>query len=704
MLTEIQKEIVESNLGPALVTAGAGSGKTRVLTHRIQYVIEKLGIPGWKVVALTFTNKAAKEMRERVEKMFQPIPDVFLGTFHSFCVRLLRANIHRLESYTKDFSIYDQSDRMKVLKEVIADGKLNFSDKKDGHKIVDFHMSEIKNDNITLDEYRQKIKNLDDADDIITAIEMYNKKMRANNALDFDDLLLKTLELFNTAPDVLEKLQRRFQYILVDEFQDTNRVQYEILKRLAWLNRNIMVVGDEDQCIYTWRGASIHNIKMFKRDFFPKDFTPIYKLEQNFRSRKCIVEKANKLIAHNIERADKKDVFSVEEGGSVRREEYIDERDEAKNVIHEIIRSREAGGKFGDCAILLRTNAMSRGFEDQLLGYNIPYAIWGGFKFYERAEVKQALSYLKLLVNPNDTIAFRDALSFPKRGIGEVTIAKLGSYADMNREGIGGKAELGLNNFISIMDKLNNLADDLDALAGEFLDITRLHDAYKTGREEDRDRARNLEELVNAIKQFAHDNPDMTLSQYLQSVTINMGDEESAGDRVVISTVHSAKGLEFDRVYVCGVEEGVFPSERSDEEEERRLLYVAITRAKKHLVISNVQSRYRFGSRQFMSPSKFIEELGFTVTREPRFRDDFDPFRYQKKSKPPIASFSAYVPPPTKKVVQMDFAVGDRVTHEKFGYGVVNQIVDSQIISIKFETVGVKMLSVAFANLTKVQD
>jgi len=641
MLTKVQQEIVEAPLGAVLVTAGAGSGKTRVLTQRIAYLLDT-GIPDYAIVALTFTNKAANEMRHRIEEMRGGRIQTFLGTFHSFCVRILRKNIHHL-GYTSNFSIYDSNDTSKVIKEVINTG--NFYELgKDGAKTVGYHLSKMKNDGIAISEYKSQIGTIDASDEIIAVIEGYEKKLKENNALDFDDLLLKTLALFDKAPDVLEALATRFQYILVDEFQDTNSIQYEIVKKLASVHKNIMCVGDEDQCIYTWRGANIENLKAFCTDFSPV----VFKLEENFRSAKNIVETANLLISHNTNRLDKV-LHSSLDNGYIALQSYYDDRQEAKQIIEDMLYKRSYDGKkFSDFAVLMRINSLSRIFEEELLRNNIPYVVWGGFKFYDRAEIKQALTYLRVITNPCDEIALFDALSLPKRGVGETTFQKLMAFARESRLNgydaisqissgelnykLTTKAKDGIDNFATVMQKLKTVYEEegLEGLATEFLPITRLMTAYKTGREDDERRIDNLYELMNAILGFAKNNPEATLEQYVQSVTLDTGEQTMDGERVVLSTIHSAKGLEFRNVYIVGMEDGIFPLERAkyssaEMEEERRLLYVAITRARKCLTLTHAMSRFYRGERKWQSVSPFIEECGFEVSSSSR-SDDFSEF------------------------------------------------------------------------------
>jgi len=569
-LTKVQNEIVTAGMNPVLVTAGAGSGKTRVLTHRIEWLLDN-GLRDYEILALTFTNKAAREMKERVEKARGSRIKMFLGTFHSWCAMILRRHIG-------NFSIYDEGDKAKVLKQILGDSKKA--------KIVEYIMSKQKNG---IECYVEE--------DVQWAIDAYNKKLKENNAFDFDDLLIKTLEIL---PNLIDKLN--YKYILVDEFQDTNRVQYNIVKALAKEHKNIMVVGDEDQCIYTWRGASIENIKLFMKDFSPE----VHKLEQNFRSCSNIVKTANLLISHNTDRIEKV-LFSELGEGQVAFKKYYDDKSEAREIINMIQAGVTYGGaSYSDFCVLMRINALSRGFEEELLRNAIPYVIWGGFKFYERAEVKQALSYLRFMVNPKDNVAEFDAVSFPRRGIGESTFVKIKS---------GEKTSPKYDEFVMLIERLKSI-NCLEELGKTFVQLIGLDKAYRTGKEDDERRIDNLYELQTAIVEFAKHHPDATIEQYLQSVTLAGGDGEEQRDRVVLSTIHSAKGLEFKNVFVIGMEDGLFPLERSkhsleEKQEERRLLYVAITRACEWLQLSYTSSRYYKGERNFQSPSEFLEECGF---------------------------------------------------------------------------------------------
>ena len=568
-LTQIQKDIVTAPLGAAIVTAGAGSGKTRVLTHRIAHLLQN-GLNDYEILALTFTNKAAGEMRRRIEEMTGGQCNVYLGTFHAWCARFLRINIPA--PWTNEFTIYDKKDSDKVWR-VVGEGNT----------------------------------------------EAYKAQLKANNALDFDDLLEKTVDILNDNRDVRERLQESLQYILVDEFQDTNDTQYQIVKILAQKHKNIMVVGDEDQCIYTWRGACAENLNSFLSDF---PSARIYKLEQNFRSCKNIVSLANKLVSNNLARLDKV-LFSDIPNGKISLNKYFDERHEARTIAMMIASAHHNQGiPYSEFAILMRLNATSRSFEEQFRALGIPHIIWGGFKFYERAEIKSAINYLRILVNPRDETALVDALNWPKRGIGDGTVQKLKDHAPrlldavLDPPKLTVKATQGLKDFADVYNQLKNMHENfsLHDLAMSIIPTIGLDAMYATGKEEDLSRLENLYQLEMAIKSYAMENPTAKLGDYLQTVSLVQDtDGDHGNDKVVISTVHSAKGLEFENVFIIGLEDGIFPLHRAkfndnEMEEERRLLYVAITRARKNLYLSHCESRYFQGSRTFARPSIFLSD------------------------------------------------------------------------------------------------
>ena len=610
-LTTTQLEIVEAPLGAVLVTAGAGSGKTRVLTSRLLHLL-KSGIPEKSIVALTFTNKAGNEMRERVEKMLGRPFNTFIGTFHSFCVRLLRKH-----SGKPNFSIYATADTNKVLKEII----------KDLFQEVDSELYKSAVNGLSKWKHHGIVEFTSFHDSLVKIFNTYRERLRKNNAYDFDDLLLETLELLKNNPEICGKLQDYFQYILVDEFQDTNEIQYEIVSLLAQKHRNIMVVGDEDQCIYSWRGASVENINRFRTDF-PE--TRIYRLEENFRSSGNIVKLASDLVSKNNNRIEKK-LFSNINDGLIKYEDFYDDKQEAQGIVSHILETRRNGGSWSDSAILMRINALSRRFEEYLRMYNIPYVVWGGFKFYERAEVKIVLDYLRLLVNPDDEVALFNVINFPKRGIGDACHTKIKTYArehnltayqvveqiELYDTGIPTKTVKAVQSFANVIRQLKSLLKQgLLALADEIVDVTGLQNHYENEKDDSESRLENIYQLCGSIREFATANPVADLSSYLQSVTLAGGEDPNATDHVVISTIHSAKGLEFKNVYIVGMEDGLFPSYKSqynDEvlEEERRLLYVAITRAMRNLNISYARARFLNGEISRTIPSSFLMELGY---------------------------------------------------------------------------------------------
>jgi len=591
-LTEVQRSIVEAPLGPAIVTAGAGSGKTRVLTHRIAHLVNEGLVPRDAVLALTFTNKAAGEMKNRVEDMIglpRYLPS-FIGTFHAWCARMLRKYIK--EPFTKNFTIYDTNDSKKVINEICKSLDINPKD--------------------------------DEAVNSPEVQEEYKTRLEQNNALDFDDLLEKMLALLQGDSELCRQIQDSIRYVLVDEFQDTNEIQYKIVRILAEKHKNIMVVGDEDQCIYTWRGATIENLNAFRRDF---PDAKIYKLEENFRSSKNIVNIANKLVAENYNRIDKV-LFSHLPDGKIEIKQCYDEREEARHIAMTIATAHHRDrASYRDFAVLMRLNATSRSLEEQFRAFNIPHIIWGGFKFYERAEIKSVINYLRVLINPFDQVAVADALNFPKRGIGDVSVKKI-LAGDI--EGLSAKAKQGYDNYLYVLNNLREIHDNfgLHDLAASLISTIGIDQTYKTGKEEDLNRLENLYQLEQAIKSFAESNPTATLSGYLQSVSLVQDtDSGNKDDSVIISTVHSAKGLEFKNVFVIGLEDGLFPLHRakqssSEMEEERRLLYVALTRARRGLYLSYCMSRFYQGDRRYSRPSQFLEECGFdTEPAKPRWQD-----------------------------------------------------------------------------------
>ena len=646
-------------------------------------------------------------MKERVDKLLGFSFDVFAGTFHSFCARFLYRNIDKLSGYTKDFSIYDTLDTQKAIKEVLTTNAFLELDKED-YKKVEWNISRIKNENGQPEDFCNG--------EMLRAVEAYNELLRKNNALDFDDLLVKTLETFETCPEVLAIMQQRFKYILVDEFQDTNKVQYEIVKKIASVHKNIMVVGDEDQCIYTWRGASIDNFKRFQKDF---DVT-IYKLEQNFRSSRNIVTLAGGLVGNNQSHI-KKELFSHLPDGEIGFQDFYTARDEARFVVGTITKQIRKGAKYRDFAIMVRVNALSRLFEEQLRDHNIPYAVWGGFKFYDRAEIKVVLNYLRVLLNPTDEVALFNIINFPRRSIGDTSIEKikqLGAKStsfdkitniEQHSEHFTKKTLSGIKCFRDVINRLATIHEEFGflQLSEHLIAEIGLDREYSSAKDiQDRDRLNNVYELINDIRDKVKQTPDITMSMYLKSTTLATdSDSPELDDRVIITTVHSAKGLEFKNVFVVGLEDGLFPISRAfnsatEMEEERRLLYVAITRARQGLHLSLSRTRQMWGKKDsfdesYTIPSRFLKEMGFVCTQETSERREIPRFvRNDSVSRNEITAKS-------DTAQSLGFKTGDKVRHEKFGTGEILDVIDKNILKIKFDVAGLKMLSLAYAKLEK---
>ena len=720
-LNSEQKNALVATDGAVLVTAGAGSGKTRLLTHRIAYLIEKLYVRPENILAITFTNKAANEMKERVSKITPEGGAVWISTFHSMCVRILRANIDRLDSsYDKNFSIYSDTDSEKVLKVLVADR--NISDSKIIKNVL-FHLSKMKNDNISLHDYKKELETYPEGDKIYGLMQGYEKELVKNNALDFDDLLTKTFALFKTCPDVLDYYSNRFKYILVDEFQDTNKIQYELVKALASVHKNVFVVGDEDQCIYTWRGANFRNISNFTKDF---ENVKVFKLEQNYRSTKTILNFANKLIKNNRSRIDKTLWCENADGEPVQYKQLYDEQAEADYVaktIHDLVVN--TGASYSDFAILVRFNALTFPFEEKLLSYDIPYKIYGGFKFYERVEVKNILAYFRLFINQKDDQAFARIINFPKRGIGDTSIERIREISqnlgvsmldvclDADMYPVPPSLRNKLLPFANTYKKLfaeyelQGIAD----FAKDVVECFNIKSAYDSNTEEGFDKIANIDQLLNSISLYATKNPDDTLSDYLHSVSLisdldNMGEDGN----VIVATMHAVKGLEFKNVFLIGLEEKVMPISRAynndaEMEEERRLMYVGITRAKERLFLTNSQTRYLYGRRDYMMASRFIGELDLIPKFEARPKTTNSATRTTLSQvdsiKNNLKTGNAYVDFLSKQAKDISqFAIGQTVLHTKFGMGEIQDIdLDSKTADIDFKSFGVKTLMLEIAPL-----
>ena len=714
-LNSEQRAALLETEGAVLVTAGAGSGKTRLLTHRVAFLLER-GVSPYNILAITFTNKATKEMADRVSAMCEEGANIWISTFHSMCARILRNDIEWL-GYSRSFTIYDESDSEKVVKEILNERAMAEDRWK---KNILFHISNWKNTVMSLAEYEEAMLAVEDIKKIVGVMDEYEKRLKKNNALDFDDLLMKTYKLFLSNEQVRLKYANRFRYILVDEFQDTNTVQYELVKMLASVHGNVFVVGDEDQCIYSWRGANFKNIFNFKKDF-PN--VKVFKLERNYRSTGKILDRANKLIAHNSSRLEKKLWTDKEGGDEPVIYNAIDERDEALFVASSIERMLKKGANPSDFAILMRLNAISRNLEEALLTYNIPHKIYGGFKFYERAEIKNIVAYLRLFVNPDDDIAFTKIINFPRRGIGDGAIAKLKAFAggqSLLRAVLSGAAEVEpalqrkLQTFIDTYNFLSSLDLPLGEFVGEVISKFALREAYDKKTEEGFDKIMNLSSFEAGVNEFARLNPEAGLSEFLESITLSSdSDDIGEGGSVTIASVHAVKGLEFKNVFIVGLEEGIFPISRAnsadDIEEERRLMYVAVTRAEEKVFMSHCSKRFLYGKTNYQMASRFIRELGFYEFKPKRIEEtsvfgggksygDKPSFSFNKKD---ILGEKEDKP----KIDLSKYKAGQTVEHPKFGTGKIMAISDDYLVGdISFEGFGMKSLMLEIAPLTILED
>ncbi|SEN61244.1 DNA helicase-2 / ATP-dependent DNA helicase PcrA [Paenibacillus sophorae] len=640
-----QRQAVEATDGPLLIMAGAGSGKTRVLTHRIAWLIANRKAPPWAILAITFTNKAAREMQERVSKLVGPEGrDIWVSTFHSMCVRILRKDIERI-GFTSNFSILDSTDQLSVIRACMKE--LNIDTKKFEPKAVQSMISTAKNELVTPAQYEMKIG--DYFEGLVAKIyTMYQKKLKSNNSLDFDDLIMTTIQLFKEVPEVLDFYQRKFKYIHVDEYQDTNRAQYMLCRMLADSHHNICVVGDSDQSIYRWRGADITNILNFEEDY-PE--AKVILLEQNYRSTSNILNAANGVIALNTGRKPKKLWTDSEEGPKIKVYRADSEHDEGYFVSGEISKNVKKGKSYQDHAILYRTNAQSRVIEEILIKSDIPYQIVGGIKFYDRKEIKDLLAYLRLLSNPDDDISLTRVINVPKRGLGDTTVAKLADAAasrgvsifrvleTVDDLGFAGRTRNGLVEFYDMILALHRMVEFLSVteLTEKVLEMSQYKlELQKENTIESRSRLENIDEFLSVTMEFEKNNEDKSLVSFLTDLALiadidSMNDaDEDRSDAVVLMTMHSAKGLEFSVVFIVGMEEGVFPHSRAfqdnDElEEERRLAYVGITRAEKQLFLSCARARTLFGRTTANPPSRFLDEIPEelkedTVMTHDRFR------------------------------------------------------------------------------------
>lgn len=787
MMNERQAEAVRQTEGPLLVLAGAGSGKTRVLTHRVAYLIENRGVAPWHILAITFTNKAAQEMRERVNRLIGArASEIWVSTFHSMCVRILRRNIEAL-GYTRDFSIYDTEDQKTVMKQIFRD--LNIDSKLLRERAVLSVISTAKNSGTDAASFQREAGGSLQERRIVDCYLEYEKRLRQNNALDFDDLLLRTLELLRKQEEVRAYYQERFRYILVDEYQDTNDVQFELVHILAERYRNICVVGDDDQSIYSFRGANLENILSFEKSY---PGAKVVKLEQNYRSTEKILDTANAVISHNSGRKDKRMWTDRKGGAAVLFQEYETANEEAAAVVREV---RDCGRAYSEQAVLYRTNAQSRLLEEQCVKWNVPYRIIGGVNFYQRREIKDVLAYMKLVSNDADDVAFERIINVPKRSVGASSLAKLRSHAAQRQSmsqpfslfsaaetaeqsGLSGRALKSVQHFTAQIhewrEKLRAagyLQEDAAPGMEESFSIRELIESIRDdtgygmelraeGVVEAETRLMNIEEVISKAADYQSSAEQPKLSEFLEEVSLvsDLDRAEEGTDCLTLMTLHGAKGLEFPKVYLVGLSDGLFPgfssiNEPEELEEERRLCYVGITRAEEELVMSSARSRMMNGEYQRLLPSRFVEEMPDSVVRKkllyvPKPRDDYDgfsaysgtPFEEENDSRTNSYGFSGMgslgyrdsgrqggphnvqsraggrkrsgpgIPSLMQKgmdrpkLEHLDYGVGDRVSHVKFGTGTVTEITQDKrdfMVTVDFDGAGRKKMFASFARLMK---
>ena len=746
-LNDKQKEAVIETEGPCLVIAGAGSGKTKVLTHKIAYLIEEKNIKPWNILAITFTNKAANEMKERITNLIGEVAnDMWIGTFHSICVKILRKFIDRV-GYNSDFVIFDTSDQKTLIKQCIR--SLNLDDKIYTDRGVIAEISNSKNEMLTPMQYKLRTNNEIRKEKIAEIYEIYQRRLKENNALDFDDIINLTIQILTENQDVLEYYSEKFKYVLVDEYQDTNKAQFTLITLLSGRHGNITVVGDNDQGIYSFRGADITNILNFEKDF---PGTKIIKLEQNYRSTKAILDAANAVIKHN-EKKYEKNLWTEKEGGKRPEVAILDnEYEEANFIVEQINRlKREEYYKYSDFTVLYRTNAQSRSIEDIFRRENIPYKMIGGLKFYERKEIKDVIAYLRLIHNQADNLSLGRIINEPKRGIGQTSMEKIEAIAETNGismyEVIKHTEQYGLNKvfinsreFINTIEDLSSKKDEMliSELTKEVLNKTGYMKALElenTAQAESR--IENLNEFLTVAMEFEEENAENSLAEFLESITLSSDIDgmEDKEDSVTLMTLHSAKGLEFPVVFLVGMEEGLFPSYRSigeqrELEEERRLCYVGITRAKEYLFLTCAKQRTIFGSTSLNKISRFLEEIpkelleGVEKLEKPHKLKENTEWTYGNNSNKKAISFviagsNTNKPQPnftfrtaesflnninTKPIgVNLSkYKIGQTIYHKKFGEGIITEIAeegDDLKIDISFEKVGHKRLMAKYANL-----
>ena len=752
-LNNKQKEAVLATEGPCLVIAGAGSGKTKVLTHKIAYLMQEKNVKPWSILAITFTNKAANEMKERVEKLVGEVAnDMWIGTFHSICVRILRRYIDRI-GFTSSFIIFDSSDQRTLVKQCLK--QLNIDDKLFTDRSVLSEISNAKNEMLEPDQYSMRTNGEFRKQTIAEVYKLYQKKLKENNAIDFDDIINYTIKILSENPDVLEYYSGKFEYVLVDEYQDTNKAQFTLVTLLAARYGNITVVGDNDQGIYSFRGADITNILNFEKDF---PGTKIIKLEQNYRCTQNILDAANAVIKNNETKYEKKLWTENGKGSSINIYRGTDEYDEANYIVEQINRlRREEYMTYQDFSVLYRMNSQSRSIEDILRRENIPYRIIGGLKFYERKEIKDIIAYLRLIQNTSDNLSLTRIINEPKRGIGRTSLDKVEILATQNGismyEVIKRSDEFGLTRvfmnsreFISQIEELRNLKEQIQI--SELIKETLKKTGYTKALEEEdtteaETRLENLDEFLTVAMEFEEEMAENSLEEFLEGITLSsdLDNSDDSEDQVTLMTLHSAKGLEFPVVFLVGMEEGVFPGYKSigepkELEEERRLAYVGITRAKQHLFVTCARQRTIFGSTSCNQISRFLKEIPKELLEgydeafgEKEESKSYGDYRYEWKYGQTISSVNTYKMSDTDTAIKKKpeyafrtaesflsnlnkaktsdidvsiYRAGQRVFHKKFGEGKINYVEqegDDMKVDITFDKIGHKRLMAKFAGL-----
>lgn len=772
-LNDRQREAVEQIEGPVLILAGAGSGKTKALTTRIAYMIDSCGINPWNIMALTFTNKAAGEMRDRVDSIVGfGSESIWVSTFHSTCVRILRRYIDRL-GYDDNFTIYDTDDQKTVMKDVCK--RLEIDTKMLKERSLMSAISSAKDELISPVEFEMNTMGDFKQQKIAKVYKEYQAVLKKNNALDFDDLIVKTVELFKSCPDVLEYYQDRFRYIMVDEYQDTNTAQFELIRLLAAKNRNLCVVGDDDQSIYKFRGANIRNILDFEKVYTE---AKVIKLEQNYRSTQTVLDAANAVIRHNIGRKDKALWTNKGEGSRIHFKQFDSAYDEAAYVAEDIAqKAREGIVQYGECAILFRTNAQARLMEERFVVKGIPYDVVGGVNFYSRKEIKDLLAFLKTIDNGKDDVAVKRIINVPKRGIGATTISKVQDHAiarnisfyealqEADQIMTIGKSAVKLQPFVTMIQTFRSKLEfyGLTELINDIIETTGYITELEANDEEDaKNRIENIEELINKIVSYEETHDQPTLGEFLEDVAL-VADIDGVSDddnKVLLMTLHSAKGLEFPHVYLTGMEDGIFPSymtitsdDNMEIEEERRLAYVGITRAKDELTVTCARQRMVHGETQYNPVSRFVKEIPGELldqklpAKKKMDYDDYDDDSYERsafkaapfgisKSDLPNSNIFDHGPAKPKAILRkrttaeenrpyiakglgslagvakggaltggsLDYSAGDRVTHIKYGFGTVMKIEEGPRdfqVTVDFDGAGTKIMYAAFAKLKK---